>query len=112
MGGKGVLTAVSNVNDLIKPNVLSKEFTNYQNFDEFLINLDGTENKSKFGANAILSLSLAFYKAWSHMNFGNVFLSQGDTNLIVPVKGSTLVKQHVILRLELRNIFQSVSRTI
>ena len=85
MGGKGVLTAVSNVNDLIKPNVLSKEFTNYQNFDEFLINLDGTENKSKFGANAILSLSLAFYKAWSHLNFGNIFLSQGDKNLTIPV---------------------------
>ena len=85
MGGKGVLTAVSNVNDLIKSNVLSKEFTNYQNFDEFLINLDGTENKSKFGANAILSLSLAFYKAWSHLNFGNIFLSQGDKNLTIPV---------------------------
>ena len=85
MGGKGVLTAVSNVNNLIKPSVLSKEFTNYQNFDEFLINLDGTENKSKFGANAILSLSLAFYKAWSHLNFGNIFLSQGDKNLTIPV---------------------------
>ena len=63
MGGKGVLTAVSNVNDLIKPNALSKEFTNYQDFDEFLINLDGTENKSKIGANAILAVSIANLKS-------------------------------------------------
>ena len=85
MSGKGVLKAVSNVNDQIKPNIFSKDFSNYQDFDQFLIELDGTDNKSKFGANAILSLSLAFYKAWSHMNFGNVFLSQGDSNLVVPV---------------------------
>ena len=85
MSGKGVLKAVSNVNDQIKPNIVSKDFSNYQDFDQFLIELDGTDNKSKFGANAILSLSLAFYKAWSHINFGNVFLSQGDSNLIIPV---------------------------
>ena len=85
MSGKGVLKALSNVNDQIKPNIVSKDFSNYQDFDQFLIELDGTDNKSKFGANAILSLSLAFYKAWSHINFGNVFLSQGDSNLIIPV---------------------------
>ncbi len=85
MSGKGVLTAVSNVNNEIKPQILSKEFSDYKEFDKFLIDLDGTENKSKFGANAILSLSLAFYKAWSYLNGGAIFLSQGVEELIIPV---------------------------
>ncbi len=85
MGGKGVLKAVSNVNELIKPHILNKSFSDYSDFDNYLISLDGTENKSKFGANAILSLSLAYYKAWSYKNFGAVFLSQGIDNLYIPV---------------------------
>ena len=85
MSGKGVLTAVSNINNKIKPEILSVDFNDYKHFDNFLIGLDGTDNKSKFGANAILSLSLAFYKAWSYLNYGSVFLSQGSDNLIIPV---------------------------
>ncbi|MDC3096997.1 phosphopyruvate hydratase [Alphaproteobacteria bacterium] len=85
MSGKGVLKAVSNVNELIKPIILKKSFNGFKDFDQFLIDLDGTENKSKFGANAILSLSLAYYKAWSYTNFGAIFLSQGTENLIIPV---------------------------
>jgi enolase len=85
MSGKGVLKAVSNVNELIKPSILNKSFSDYSDFDNHLISLDGTENKSKFGANAILSLSLAYYKAWSYKNFGAVFLSQGIDNLNIPV---------------------------
>ena len=85
MSGKGVLKAVSNVNELIKPIILEKSFNDFRDFDKFLIELDGTENKSKYGANAILSLSLAYYKAWSYSNFGAIFLSQGTENLIIPV---------------------------
>ena len=85
MSGKGVLKAVSNVNEILKPQLISREFLSYEEFDNFMISLDGTPNKSKFGANAILSLSLAFYKAWSYANFGAVFLSQGDSNLSIPV---------------------------
>ena len=85
MSGKGVLKAVSNVNELIKPIILEKAFNGFKDFDKFLIDLDGTENKSKFGANAILSLSLAYYKAWSYSNFGAIFVSQGTENLIIPV---------------------------
>ncbi len=85
MSGKGVLKAVSNVNELIKPIILEKSFNDFKDFDKFLIKLDGTENKSKYGANAILSLSLAYYKAWSYSNFGAIFLSQGNENLIIPV---------------------------
>ena len=85
MSGKGVLKAVSNVNELIKSKILDKRFTDFREFDQFLIDLDGTDNKSKYGANAILSLSLAYYKAWSYENFGAIFLSQGVDNLIIPV---------------------------
>ena len=85
MSGKGVLKAVSNVNEHIKSNILDKRFTDFREFDQFLIDLDGTDNKSKYGANAILSLSLAYYKAWSYANFGAIFLSQGADNLIIPV---------------------------
>ena len=85
MSGKGVLNAVSNVNEILKPQLISRDFSNYEEFDNFMISLDGTLNKSKFGANAILSLSLAFYKAWSYINFGSVFLSQGNSNLSIPV---------------------------
>ncbi len=85
MSGKGVLKAVSNVNDLIKPKVFEKTFHDFREFDKFLINLDGTDNKSKYGANAILSLSLAYYKAWSYVNYRAIFLSQGLENLTIPV---------------------------
>jgi len=85
MSGKGVLKAVSNVNEILKPQLISREFFNYEEFDNYMINLDGTPNKSKFGANAILSLSLSFYKAWSYVNHESVFLSQGDSNLSIPV---------------------------
>ena len=85
MSGKGVLKAVSNVNEILKPQLISREFLSYEEFDNFMISLDGTPNKSKFGANAILSLSLAFYKAWSYANYGAVFLSQGDSDLSIPV---------------------------
>ena len=85
MSGKGVLKAVSNVNEILKPQLISREFLDYEEFDNFMISLDGTPNKSKFGANAILSLSLAFYKAWSYANYGAVFLSQGDSDLSIPV---------------------------
>ena len=85
MSGKGVLKAVSNVNKLIKPKILDKSFADFREFDQLLIDLDGTENKSNYGANAILSLSLAYYKAWSYANFSAIFLSQGLDNLIIPV---------------------------
>ncbi len=60
--GKGVLKAVANVNGIIKDNLIGKIFTQKE-LDYFLINLDGTENKSKLGANAILGVSIAFLKA-------------------------------------------------
>ena len=61
--GKGVKKAVQNINELIKKEVIEKNFENYKVFDKKLLSLDGTENKSNFGANATLAASLAFAKS-------------------------------------------------
>ena len=61
--GKSVLKAVSNVNDLIADEMIGEDAFNQTEIDQLLINLDGTPNKSKFGANAILGVSLAVAKA-------------------------------------------------
>ena len=58
-GGKGVLKAVANVNDLIAPALAGMPAEEQERVDATLIALDGTPNKSKLGANAILSVSLA-----------------------------------------------------
>lgn len=63
--GKGVLTAVNNVNTTIKQGILNKEFASFRELDQLLINLDGTKNKEKLGANAILAVSMAFVAAIS-----------------------------------------------
>lgn len=63
--GKGVLKAVENVNKIIAPELIGKDASNQQEIDEFMLELDGTENKSKLGANAILGVSLAVAKAAS-----------------------------------------------
>lgn len=61
--GKGVLNAVSNVNDVLKPLLVGKEVSNIREIDEMMISCDGTVNKSRLGANAILGVSLACLKA-------------------------------------------------
>ena len=61
--GKGVLTAIKNINKVIAPKLKGKDVINQKDIDAFLIGLDGTENKSKLGANAILAVSLAVCRA-------------------------------------------------
>ncbi|HMW49800.1 MAG TPA: phosphopyruvate hydratase, partial [Cellvibrionaceae bacterium] len=61
--GKGVLKAVANINDTIKPLLLGKDAINQRELDNIMLAADGTENKSKLGANAILAVSLAAAKA-------------------------------------------------
>jgi len=61
--GKGVLKAVENVNDVIAPKIKGMYVFNQREIDNFLIDLDGTENKSNLGANAILGVSLAVARA-------------------------------------------------
>ncbi len=61
--GKGVLTAVENVNEIIAPELIGYDATEQVAIDQLLIELDGTANKGKLGANAILGVSLAVAKA-------------------------------------------------
>ncbi len=63
--GKGVLKAVENVNKSISPLLIDIDCREQREIDQLLINADGTENKGKFGANAILGTSLAAAKAAS-----------------------------------------------
>ena len=61
--GKGVLKAVENVNDVIAPEVIGYAVTDQVAIDKLMIELDGTPNKSKLGANAILGVSMAVARA-------------------------------------------------
>ncbi|MBL7130445.1 MAG: phosphopyruvate hydratase [Candidatus Omnitrophica bacterium] len=60
--GKGVLKAVNNITEIIAPKIINKG-PDFREIDKLMIDLDGTENKSKLGANAILAVSLAIAKA-------------------------------------------------
>lgn len=66
--GKGVLKAVQNVNEKIAPLFLGKELISQQEFDKAMLELDGTDNKSNLGANAILSVSMAYTKVCAIAN--------------------------------------------
>lgn len=61
--GKGVLKAVANVNEIIAPALIGTNVFNQATVDEIMIELDGTDNKSRLGANATLAVSLAVAKA-------------------------------------------------
>ena len=61
--GKGVLQAVNNVNDIIADEIVGMDVTDQNGIDQFMIELDGTKDKSKLGANAILGVSMACARA-------------------------------------------------
>ncbi len=61
--GKGVLKAVSNINEIISPALVGLRVTAQEQIDRIMIDLDGTPNKSRLGANAILAVSLSVAKA-------------------------------------------------
>jgi len=66
--GKGVLKAVSNVNEIIRPLLINVDVTKQREIDTLMIEKDGTENKSVLGANAMLGVSLACLKAAADYN--------------------------------------------
>ena len=85
-GGKGVLKAVANVDQVIAPKLLGMSALEYELLDQKMIELDGSTNKSVLGANAILGVSLATVHAAA--NFLNIPLYQylgGDGTHILPV---------------------------
>ncbi|MER3499440.1 MAG: phosphopyruvate hydratase [Chitinophagaceae bacterium] len=84
--GKGVLKAVKNVNDIIAPALLGNDVADQTGIDEMMIQLDGTENKSKLGANAILAVSMAVAKAAAEEAALPLFRYIGGTNArVLPV---------------------------
>jgi enolase len=66
--GKGVEKAVNGINVDVKKSIVGLTFNNQDDFDKHLIALDGTENKSRLGANAMLAASIAFARTSSVAN--------------------------------------------
>ncbi|MBI2608480.1 MAG: phosphopyruvate hydratase [Deltaproteobacteria bacterium] len=84
--GKGVHKAVSYVNNIIAPELLGKDVSKLFEIDQKILSLDGTPNKSKLGANAILSVSMAVMKAYSVFKGEPLFRIIGrDKAKIMPV---------------------------
>ncbi|MBQ8749838.1 MAG: phosphopyruvate hydratase [Clostridia bacterium] len=77
-GGKSVYKAVENVNTTIKNALTNKDAQNQNEIDKILINLDGTTNKAKLGANATLGVSLAVARASANYKFGPLYEHIGN----------------------------------
>ena len=85
-GGKGVKKAISNILEIVSPKIIDKSFDNFNLFDNLLLSIDGTKNKSYLGANATLALSLAFAKALANQNRVDFFTFLSDNkNYVLPV---------------------------
>ena len=82
--GKGVLKALSNIQNIIRPNVIGFDAYDQEKLDSKLIELDGTKNKSNLGANSILAVSLATAKAAAISSKKELFahISASDEYLI------------------------------
>ena len=76
--GKGVLKAVSNVNDIIAPKIIGMDATEQEKLDKLMIELDGTDNKGSLGANAILGVSMAAMRAAATAQGLSIFEYLGD----------------------------------
>ena len=84
--GKGVENAIKNIHDIIAPEVLGLDAQDQRLVDETMIDLDGTKNKAKLGANAILGVSLAVAKASAESADLSLFKYVGGNNAhILPV---------------------------
>ena len=84
--GKGVLKAVENTNKTIASSINGKNFDTVEELDNALIDLDGTKNKTKLGANAILGVSMAFARACAAEKKTTLFSYLGEgTTLPVPM---------------------------
>jgi enolase len=84
-GGKGVLNAVEHVNGEIRNAVIGMKSGDQEALDRRLIELDGTENKGRLGANAILAVSLATAKAHAASGGKSLFRSLGGDGFAMPV---------------------------
>lgn len=84
-GGKGVLTACANVNGELRDAVLGLEVSDQEGLDQTMIDLDGTENKGRLGANALLGVSMAAAHAAAQEKSLPLYQYLGDGNFTLPV---------------------------
>jgi len=90
--GKGVKRAVENVNKIIAPELLGMDVTLQRDIDMFMLELDGSENKSNLGANAILGVSLAVAKAAANALGIPLYRYLGGANAyVLPVPMSNVI---------------------
>ena len=90
--GKGVLKAVENVNKIIAPNLMGMNVFEQRKIDYMMIDLDGTENKAKLGANAILAVSLAVAHAAAKTLDMPLFRYLGGVNAaLLPVPAMNVI---------------------
>lgn len=128
--GKGVSTAIGHIHDEILPALRGKSADDQQTIDQLMIDLDGTENKSRLGANAILAVSLATAKAVAaarkqplYAYFGEI---AGNTDFTIPMpmfnilnggkhaQGSTDIQEFMIVpvgALDITKALQVASET-
>lgn len=90
--GKGVLTAIKNINEIIAPKLKGMDVIEQKEIDRTMIELDGTENKSKLGANAILAVSMAVCRAGAgakkvplYEHIAEISMNVEDLNIPLPM---------------------------
>jgi len=95
--GKGVLNAVANINNVIAPKLISSniDVTDQASVDQFMIAMDGTNNKSKLGANAILAVSMAVCKAGAAQKgvplYRHIADLSGNPRVVLPVPAFNVI---------------------
>nr|MDO8108874.1 phosphopyruvate hydratase [Candidatus Sigynarchaeota archaeon] len=97
-GGKHVSKAVSNVNDIIAKKVVNMDVSDQKALDKAMIDLDGTENKGKLGANAILAVSMAALKIGAQVANKQLYqyiydltFGKSTKKYLMPVPGSNVL---------------------
>jgi len=93
--GKGVSKAIKNVNELIAPKLIGKSVVNQEDIDKTMLELDGTDNKGKLGANAILGVSMAACKAGAAEKgvplYRHIADISGNKNILLPVPAFNVI---------------------
>ncbi len=119
--GKGVLKAVSNVEDIIGPQIIGMDVFDQRGIDLTLIDMDGSENKGELGANAILGVSMAVARLGAYLSDMPLYLYLGGRNAhVLPVPfmnvinggqhaGNSLsIQEHMIVPVGATNFMQAV----
>ena len=101
--GKGVLKAVNNINEIIKPKLIGIE-ANVKVVDEILLKLDNTQNKTNLGANATLAVSLACLKCEALLNNKELYeyVSNGKVSMPVPMVNIINGGAHAVNNLDIQ----------